>query len=394
MGTQINHPGEKRINVPAPCGVQDISGLIDAVREIKRQFTMTGPSKNEVTDDDLYRHSSQFRLWSFTKDEFHQRQLDTYARGKEKMERRLQEKGLLGKLEPLTFEQEVKIIKVYASKVEKITELFKMPSQVQGTAISYFRKFYLVYSVMDYHPMNILYTCVFLATKSENHFISIERFCAGLKRTEPATILGLEFLLLQSLSFTLAVQSGLRPLHGFFLDMQSALPDLSSSAIGSLHDRARKILIKGFITDALFLYTPPQVALAALHTADKDLTEKYLLARHQKPVADKLLAIIHDCQPELTNTDLPSSEEAKEIDKKLHYLVNPDKFAKRSHDGDGPQSKKAKTDPDGGHSGSHSAEPSVEPPDSVVPSGAVSVEPSAEPSAEPELRAPNADQPN
>ena len=242
----------------------------------KNENTKSTKKKN-VTDDDLYRHTSQFRLWSFTREEFKEKQFHVHEKASNRTKATLTDKNISNDvIDSLTLEEELGLIKFYSSKVEEIAKVFHMPSQVKATAISYFRKFYLVYSVMDYHPKNMLYTCVFLASKSENYFIPIDKFCAPLDKTETAHILDLEFLVLQSLSFTLAVQNPLKALHGFFLDLQSILPDSSTSELGKLHDNARQILVQGLITDAQFFYTPPQIALTALYMADEGLIKKYL----------------------------------------------------------------------------------------------------------------------
>jgi len=40
-----------------------------------------------------------------------------------------------------------------------------MPRATVATALHYFKRFYLRNSVMDYHPKEILVTCVYLACK-------------------------------------------------------------------------------------------------------------------------------------------------------------------------------------------------------------------------------------
>lgn len=288
----------------------------------------------QVTDDDLYRHTSQFRLWSFTKEQLRQKQQTVHDEAAERVSNQLKDLGIVEdeEISPLSLDEELKLIRFYASKVEDIAKLFHMPSQVRATAVSYFRKYYLVYSVMDYHPKNILYTCVFLASKAENYFISIDKFCGSLPRTEPSQLLDLEFFILQTLSFTLTVLNGLRPLHGFFLDMQDTLSSSASeSQIGQIHDQSRKLIIQGFISNAPFLYTPPQIALAALFSVDSELTTEYIKLKYDETPdqIDPLLDIVKDCKNELMDTNIPSSTEGKEIDRKLHSCLNPQKVLQK-----------------------------------------------------------------
>jgi cyclin H len=307
--------------------ITDITAKSSGTSGVNDSSTEEKTPRKTITDDDLYRHSSQFRLWSFTKKDLLEKKKICHQRAAERISQNLQNKGI-DDIERLTLEEENELVIFYASKIGEICRMFNMPSQVKASAVSYFRKFYLVYSVMDYHPKNILYTTVFLASKAENYFISIDKFCQALLRTEPKDILSLEFLLLQSLSFTLMVQNAIAPLHGFFLDMQVVLPD-EKSHLGKLHDDARAIVVDGLISDSPFLYTPPQIALAALYSASEEITLKYIDKTFPAEQKDLLVTLIKESKNDLLNVQLPSSERGKAIDKKLHMCLNPDKKRKK-----------------------------------------------------------------
>lgn len=296
----------------------------------KSQPETKPPSKKEVTDDDLYRNSTQYRLWSFTREDLRARQQDAHRTAAGRISQLIQTQYPDSGIEPLTFEEEQLLVRSYASKIEAIVNLFSMPSQVKATAASYFRKFYLVFSVMDYHPKNVMFTAAFLAMKSENCFVSLDNFCSKFPRLEPKDILDLEFHLLQSLSFTLAVRSGLQPLHGFYLDMQAVL-GAGRQAVGAAHDNARQVVSRGFITDAPFLYSPPQIALAGLYHANKDLTLEYLSKKFSDggSTAQFLQSVLDECLEELQRLDVPSSEQGKDIDRKLYACMNPEKHIQR-----------------------------------------------------------------
>lgn len=306
---------------------------------------------NEITDDELYRHTSQYRLWSMTKEKLEATRRATHERGAEKTRQSLaskaQELGVTITQEQidsiiLSYDEEQLLVLAYAAKVENIAQLFNMPSQVKATAVSYFKKFYLVHSVMDYHPKNILYTCVFLAAKAENFFVPVAKFCSHLPKSEPAHILDLEFLVLESLSFTLMVQNGIRLLHGFFLDLQAVLPTTSKEVLGDVLNNARTLLLSGLLSDALFHFTPPQIAIAGLSLANEELIKQYLETKftggesggkisvdddgpgiHQLSV---LFDVIADCRATLKNFQVPDSAKYKEIDRKLHTSLHPQKF--------------------------------------------------------------------
>jgi len=224
--------------------------------------------KPQVTADDLYRRSTQYQLWSYTSESLREAKQKVNEKGREhaieEFEKALlklksESKGDIDKyqdeftsqklLDLLTLDEELKYLNFYCENIIKVVSSFRMPTQVKATAVSFFKKFYLVNSVMEYHPKNILYTCVFLAAKSENYFMSIESFCKALPKTQPNDVLDLEFIVLQSLKFTLLVHHPFRPLYGFFLDFQAVLLhptplmyDVNVDTIGGMYDKAKKVV--------------------------------------------------------------------------------------------------------------------------------------------------------
>ena len=278
------------------------------------------------TMDDLYRQSSQFRMWSFTHESLNEIKTKTNEKGRKKAtetfnnalaqfrqtnsaeyEAHASELTVDLLLDLLTLEEETKYINFYCKNIIETANFFRMPTQVKATAVSFFRKFYLVHSTMEYHPKNIMYTCVFLAAKSENYFISINSFTKALRNTENKDILDLEFTVLEALHFTLLVHHAFRPLYGFYLDFQAVLlhPEprirgLTNERLAALLDRGKEwIMEKALLSDIPFLYTPPQVALAAAYAVDKEVCELYLKIKFE----DKLTSIKEE----------PEAEKQKEI---------------------------------------------------------------------------------
>lgn len=260
-------------------------------------------AKRPRTIDDLYRQSTQYRLWSFTPQSLRDIKQRTNENGRQRAAEALNEalvhyqktnpedykkyeSELTAEklLDLLTLEEEALYINFYCKNIMETANFFRMPTQVKATAVSFFRKFYLVHSTMEFHPKNVMYTCVFLAAKSENYFISIGSFTKALRNTEEKDILDLEFTVLEALHFTLLVQHAFRPLYGFYLDFQSVLlhPEprirgITSEKLASFYDKAKEWLMnKALLSDIPFLYTPPQVALAAAYATDKSITEEYL----------------------------------------------------------------------------------------------------------------------
>ncbi|EMG46826.1 CCL1 Cyclin CCL1 [Candida maltosa Xu316] len=344
------------------------------------------PQKQRVSNDDLYRNSTQFELWSFTMENLQETKRKANEKGaksaREKFnqafEQAKQENPAIFEQYPdelndsmislVTAEEESTFLDFYIQNITTTCNFFKMPTQVRLTAASFFKKFYLVNSVMEFHPKNVLYTCIFLAAKSENYFISIESYVKALKGTDKAHILDLEFIVLQSLKFTLLVHHPIRPLYGFFLDFQALLLhpeqlmyDVSVDTLGNLYNSAKEWLNKYFmVSDVGFLFTPPQIALAAMYDTDRRITEKYLKRKFLKDEG-KLEAIPEgeteeekpkeepESKPEPTNREQYESlvklikrciriakqsqvadrEASKEIDKKCFFALDPKKLISR-----------------------------------------------------------------
>lgn len=340
------------------------------------------PQKKSVSVDDLYRRSSQYQLWSYTASELENAKLRANENGRGAALRRFeaardtvqqeqpavfaQHGAQLGAeiLELVTFDEEQKYLYFFAQQIVQVCNHFNMPTQVKATAISFFKKFYLVNSVMDYRPKGVIYTIVFLAAKLENYFISIDSFCARLPKTKALDVLDTEFVVLQSLKFTLLVHHPFRPLYGFFLDMQLVLLhpqpvmyDVNIDTIGKLYDNAKKWLNDhALLSDVAFLYTPPQIALAAMYDLDKKVTERYLRIKflqeqdsgapletidedaeklileeraRQKENYDMLVKTIKKCIQQARATIVTSKEESTKIDEKCFFTLNPARLLKK-----------------------------------------------------------------
>lgn len=331
---------------------------------------MSSPRK-PITLDDLYRRSSQYSKWSFLDSEIKEKREIANQQGLSLTKERIAnlpastpEVEILrkyGGIEFLTAHEELQAVSYFAKKSQDIASFFKFQSQVRSTAISYLKRFYLLHSVMEYHPKTIMLTCLFLAAKVENNFIGIKSFSHPIPKTTPEAILEHEFLVIQTMEFTLMCHHGFKPLYGFFLDVQSFLPKLDNSRLGTSYDKAKRLLNDVVLSDAPFHFTPPQLALMCLWVSDAELTERYLAKKFgcqkngletiQEGTAsvepqntpsteekrmtpdehlEKILSIIKQCREKFENTFYsPSVEEIKSIEKKIHYCNDPIKYIKK-----------------------------------------------------------------
>ncbi|AEY98544.1 FAGL273Cp [Eremothecium gossypii FDAG1] len=345
------------------------------------------PSK-QISDDDLYRASTQYRLWSFRPEQLRQIREELNLRVAKVVEQRVdqykashpelleEERTALEQMAvPLTADEELKLVNFYAKKVRHFGNSLELPTEVTATAISFFRKFFLTNSVMELHPKNILWTTIFLACKSENYFLGIDSFSKATTRKE--LILKYEYTLLESLKFTLMNHHPYKALHGFFLDIQSVLKGkVDLDYMGLIYTSAKKKITDALLTDAVYMYTPPQITLAVLAIEDEALITRYLELKfpeqanaeqeqtqtdstnapdpsptknvqdkgetsgtQKKPVPEnakqetdkeamqfsleRLKKLIEDCQTIISRKEPVTRDEVTKIDEKLHYCLNP-----------------------------------------------------------------------
>lgn len=156
--------------------------------------------------------------------------------------------------------------------------------------------------------------------------------------------------------------------------LQTLLAD--QSAIDHLvevtYPRAHSTILSLRITDAEFLYTPSQIALAAFHTVDPALTEKWLETKLElstksairKPPADEHTPSMQSVLGDIVNPIVALAEAAKAgkltdiekvraVDRRLRFCKNPEKdpnsslFKKRQRDQEiAAMNKKAKKEDD------------------------------------------------
>ncbi|CAK97385.1 uncharacterized protein An17g00250, partial [Aspergillus niger] len=160
-----------------------------------------------MIEDEIYRSSSQFRLWSFTEASLKQLRATTNSVASDRVRaalRRAQEarrsatSSTTGtpapgsdaenkateekQIECLTPEEEQQVVDYYSEQIIQLGENYKppLPTIVRATAIQYLRRFYLTNSPMTYHPKQIMPCALFLATKTDNYYLSLRQFAEGV----------------------------------------------------------------------------------------------------------------------------------------------------------------------------------------------------------------------
>lgn len=204
-----------------------------------------------------------------------------------------------------------------------------MPKGVVGTAFHYFKRFYLHNSSMDYHPKEIVATCVYLSCKVEEFNVSINQFVANIKGDrEKASdiILNNELLLMQQLNYHLTIHNPFRPIEGFLIDIKTRCTLANPERLRTGID---EFLEKVFLTDACLLYAPSQIALAAvLHAASKEQEnlDSYVTdtlfadAGHDKLAV--LIEAVRKIRSMVKTVESPAREKVRVIEKKLERCRN------------------------------------------------------------------------
>eukprot|EP01135_Chromosphaera_perkinsii_P000489 Nk52_evm43s96 gene=Nk52_evmTU43s96 len=213
----------------------------------------------------------------------------------------------------LTTEEELVLWKRFALKLQEICSVFNppFPPEVVGTATAYFKRFYLRNTAMDYDLLNVMLSCLYMACKVEEVFVSIHDFCSpfgkNAAKSEEA-ILENESLVLEKMDFYIMVHNPYRCLRGFLIDVQGKLKmkaaggsggkgsgrrtsgrrsssagegdaddynSKNSGVIAELSKMSREDFEKirktcmgelhaSLTTDLMLLYSPPQIALATI----------------------------------------------------------------------------------------------------------------------------------
>ncbi|KAJ8494883.1 hypothetical protein ONZ51_g2003 [Trametes cubensis] len=292
------------------------------------QDAQQASSSSSSTPQSLYEGSTQFRHWRFSPEQLAQMR-STLNQGAVSAIRDAFEAdspGSSANVSFLTAEEEHLLVKLYVGKIAQLCGHFRFPEEVEATAVSYMKRFYLKNTVMDWHPKNVMLTALFLATKTTNHPISLESYASQIPRTAPSDVLDLEFLVAQSLGFDFAVWHSHRALWGIWLDVQT-LPDISIEELSRAYETALGHVRAARLTDAEFIYTPSQIALACFSLASPTLASAWARAKFPSTPHPPVLDVLEPIKALILRDGSPPNVEAvREVDRRLRLCKNPEKI--------------------------------------------------------------------
>lgn len=226
-----------------------------------------------ATEDERYRASSQYRLWSFAPTDLQELRAKTNSLAKQQIAPRLTADPLP---EFLTADEELRLVRFFTIELIRAAQFCELPTEIRSTAAIFFRRFYVTNSVMTYPPTELLKTSLFFGCKAEGFYIRLGKLAEKLSGTTADQILAGEFLLCQGIRFAFDVRHPFRALEGAILELKRKYPE-EEARIGKAHARAREILkFSPLLTDAYFHYTPSQIMMASLQMVDAGLVDMLL----------------------------------------------------------------------------------------------------------------------
>ncbi|KAG9314491.1 cyclin-like protein [Chiua virens] len=279
----------------------------------------------------LYEASTQFKSWRFSPEQLAltRAALNSAAVAAIRKTFEADELGSSANVSFLDSREEHLLVKLYITKIPQLCGHFRFPEEVEATAITYLKRFYLRNTVMDWHPKNVMLTALFLATKTTNNPISLDSYTSNIPRTSPSDVLDLEFLVAQSLSFEFAVWHSHRALWGLWLDLQSLSCVSEDQRPKDVYEIALKHVRNSRFTDAELVYAPSQIALAALSLASPPLAQKWLdskLSGASDASPETIKSAVDEIKTMITHTgNPPDVEGVREVDRRLKLCKNPEK---------------------------------------------------------------------
>ncbi|KAK9146878.1 hypothetical protein Sjap_006781 [Stephania japonica] len=233
---------------------------------------------------------------------------------------------------PLNIEEEQYMRVFYEQKIQEVCGAFGFPHKIQATAIIYFKRFYLQWSVMEHHPKNIMLTCVYASCKVEENHVSAEELGKGIQQ-DHQVILNNEMIVFQSIGFDLIVYAPYRSVQGFVDDMEDFMQVRNGQLqmLKDLQETAKSEVDKVMLTDAPLLFPPGQLALAALRRSNEAHQgldfERYLnsiFSRQQTAHSiSELIQSLNAIDNLVSKLKIPTAKDMRHIDRKLKSCLDP-----------------------------------------------------------------------
>jgi cyclin H len=305
-----------------------------------------------------YPASTQKRFWILTREDIESRRSEARSRAIESArDARAGGEPLPGDgPDPLTDEEETLLRRYYEAKILKVCAAFSLPSKVQATAVTLFKRFLMGTSLLQHNLKVMMLTSIYVACKVEENYVSAEEFGKGMHE-DASRVLNAELTLLSGLQFQLVTYSPYRAVHGFRCDLEEMMeaneldaPAVSREKLDECVGCARRTVDKLMLTDAPLIYAPGKLGLTAFRAAGRELkieaVQRYVesvQAREEAPESGALLGSLNalDTMARVGGEE-PKEEVVRHIDKKLKTWRTSNPVAKAAGDGDGKEGREGK----------------------------------------------------
>lgn len=229
--------------------------------------------------------TTQARFWLFDTPRLASLRQDVHRGAAEKLARlcaeaRESSSAAATELSALAVEEEALLREYYLRQTQDVCreqnalDRRRFTDRVMLTATTYFQRFFLKHSAVEENPKHVMLVALFLAGKIEEEKIEMDDLITTYApKLKAEALLALEVRLLQTMNFQLVVASPYRALVGFLQDVQAWStssgrdPESVVQVMQSLQKQAYDWVAAAVCGDAMFLFAPQQIALAALHKA-------------------------------------------------------------------------------------------------------------------------------
>nr|AAD02871.1 CAK associated cyclinH homolog [Populus tremula x Populus tremuloides] len=244
---------------------------------------------------------------------------------------------------PISVEEEQFMRVYYEYKLREVCSAFYFPHKIQATALLYFKRFYLQWSVMEHDPKHVMLTCIYAACKIEENHVSAEELGKGISQ-DHQMILNYEMIVYQSLEFDLIVYAPYRSVEGFVADIEEFCHPTDEN-IEKLKEIAVAEVDKIMLTDAPVMFPPGQLALAALQSANEmhrvldfeRYLESVLSRQNSAHMISEISESLHAVEKWVRKYSFPTDKDMKHINRKLKSC-----WGHNSHDDNKKREKKSK----------------------------------------------------
>jgi cyclin H len=129
-----------------------------------------------ATEDERYRQSTQFRLWSFSTFKLTDLREKTNSLATTQISARL---ASLYRDEPLpeflSAIEETQLLRFYTVELLRAAIFCELPTETRATAAVFLRRFYTTNSIMTYPPTEMRITCLFFASKADGYYTRLSK---------------------------------------------------------------------------------------------------------------------------------------------------------------------------------------------------------------------------